>query len=107
MLPVSRNRFLGMSEHGSLTKSEEGGFTDDLFDHICSMLPNFLEHCYVKRNQADSYNEERKMVGDENFDTTFALIQVDFLENYRCMYQDEIQSAQWQQNQVSLFTVAI
>lgn len=36
-----------------------------------------------------------------------ALIQVDFSENYTCVNQDEIQSAHWNQRQVSLFTVAV
>ena len=92
---------------GCLNKVEQEGLTDDLFQHICSMLPRFLEHCYVKRNQAESYNEERNMVGSHDFDPAFALIQVDFSENYTCTYQDEIQSAHWQQKQVSLFTAAI
>ena len=35
------------------------------------------------------------------------MIQVDFSENYTCMFQDEIQSAHWRQDQVSLFTTAI
>ena len=47
------------------------------------------------------------MVGSHDFDPAFALIQVDFSENYTCTYQDEIQSAHWQQKQVSLFTTAI
>jgi hypothetical protein len=34
-------------------------------------------------------------------------LQVDFSENYTCVSQDEIQSAHWNQNQVSLFTVAL
>ena len=38
----------------------------------------------MKRNQAESYNGERKLVGD-NYDPAFALIQVDFSENYTCM----------------------
>ena len=72
---------------GCLNKVEQEGLTDDLFQHICSMLPRFLEHCYVKRNQAESYNEERNMVGSHDFDPAFALIQVDFSENYTCTYQ--------------------
>ena len=83
------------------------GTTDDLFDHICLTLPAFLQHCYVKRNQANSYNKEREGVGRENFDNSLALLQVDFSENYTCMFQDEIQSAHWKQDQVSLFTAAL
>jgi hypothetical protein len=35
------------------------------------------------------------------------MFQVDFSENYTCMFQDEIQSAHWKQDQVSLLTAAI
>ena len=88
---------------GCLNKVEREGLTDDLFQHICFMLPRFLKHCYVKRNQTESYNEERNMVGSHDFGPAFGLIQ----ENYTCTYQDEIQSAHWQQKQVRLFTAAI
>ena len=40
-----------------------------------------------------------------NHDNT--LLQVDFSENYTCVSQDEIQSAHWQQNQITLFTAAL
>ena len=35
------------------------------------------------------------------------MIQGNFSENYSCMFQDEIQSAHWKQDQVSLFTAAL
>jgi hypothetical protein len=47
------------------------GATDGLFNHLCSILPAFLQHCHVKRNQADSYNKERE-AGCEDFDKSFA-----------------------------------
>ena len=97
----------GKDADGKLCKMIKEGTTDDLFDHICLTLPAFLQHCYVKRNQANSYNKEREGVGRENFDNSLALLQVDFSENYTCMFQDEIQSAHWKQDQVSLFTAAL
>ena len=97
----------GKDGDDKLCKMVKEGTTDDLFDHLCSILPEFLQHCHVKRNQADSYNKEREAVGCEEFDKSFALLQVDFSENYTCMFQDEIQSAHWKQDQVSLFTAAL
>ena len=35
------------------------------------------------------------------------MMQIDFSEYYTCMYQDEIQSAHWKEDQLSLFTAAI
>lgn len=36
-----------------------------------------------------------------------AIVHVDFAENYSCTHQDEIQSAHWNQQQITLFTVAV
>lgn len=90
------------AEDSRLIKSVEEGTTDELAEFISSLLPQFLEHCYVKRQQAAFYNEDR----GRNESSAEALIQVDFSENYTCISQDEIQSAHWNQRQVSLFTVA-
>ena len=93
---------------GKLSKVIEEGTTKDLMDHICSMTPKFLEHCFIKRKQADSYNKERDAAGTKHAEPhNDALLQVDFSENYTCLFQDEIQSAHWQQAQVSLFTAAL
>ena len=68
--------------------------------------PQFLEHCYVKRHQAGMYKKQRE-AAETSWSEEAALLQVDFSENCTCRYQDEIQSAHWQQSQVSLFTAAI
>lgn len=87
-----------------LSKVVEEGTTDDLRSYISSILAKFMEHCYIKREQAAAYKLEREAIeGSKNK----ALLQVDFSENYTCQYQDEIQSAHWQQHQVSLFTAAM
>ena len=90
-----------------LCKVLEEGTTNDLQQHILSILPQFLQHCHTKREQATSYNHQREAAVSDAHNTTHALIQVDFSENYTCVAQDEIQSAHWKQHQVSLFTAAI
>lgn len=52
------------------------------------------------------YNAAREKAISKEFDVTEVLIQVDVSENYKCMYQDEIQSAHWDQSQVSIVTAA-
>lgn len=74
----------------------------DVFLSLRSKLPHFLEHVFVKRQQS-AYFEERK----GNLVEGETLVQVDFAENYSCKHQDEIQSAHWNQDQITLFTVAI
>ena len=91
-------------ESGKVCKVMEEGTTQELREYICLILPQFLEHCYIKRQQAAMYQEERKAAESH---LTRALLQVDFSENYTCQHQDEIQSAHWQQSQVSLFTAAV
>lgn len=93
-------------EDGRLMKAVEEGTVEDLLAHICDMIPQFLEHCYIKREQAAAYNKERDEAQSEDYDPEIAVIQVDFSENYTCVWQDEIQSAHWNQSQVTLFTVA-
>ena len=78
------------------------GTINDVFISLRSKLPNFLEHVFVKRKQS-SYFEERK----SNLQVEEAIVQVDFAENYSCKHQDEIQSPHWNQQQITLFTVAV
>ena len=87
---------------GKLVKSLEEGSTDDLRFYIITLIPQFLQHCYTKREQSKVYKQQRA-----NMDPHQALIQVDFSENFTCGHQDKIQSAHWHQNQISLFTAAI
>ena len=93
-------------EDNRLMKAVVEGTTHDLVDYICSLVPQFLEHTYIKRHQASEY-QTCKERATNNTDPEEALIQVDFSENYTCVAQDEIQSAHWNQRQVSLFTVAV
>ncbi|XP_063230878.1 uncharacterized protein LOC134535630 [Bacillus rossius redtenbacheri] len=93
------NWFVWKECDGRLLKVQEDGQLQDLVDHILTIGPPFLEHCYLKRAQSKAYQTERAAVESTPH---VALIQVDFSENYTCTAQDEIQSAQ-----VSLFTAAI
>ena len=94
-------------EHeGRLSKCVEEGTTSELLSYIRSLLPEFLEHCYKKREQAASYNSARAVAERHDSQDT-VLLQVDFAENYTCVSQDEIQSAHWKQQQITLFTVAL
>ena len=90
-----------------LCKVIEGGTVEELKEYICSILPVFLKDCYIKRNQAATYEEMRKAAASESHDQTHALLQIEYFKNYTCSFQDEIQSAHWNQSQVSLFTSAL
>ena len=93
---------------GKLIKVLEEGTTEELYTHICSLIPQFMARCYTKRMQAETYNKERQSAGTQSeFSSNAAFLQMDFSENYTCVSQDEIQSAHWRQTQVSLFTTAL
>ena len=82
-----------------LAKLENKGTIQDLYDHICAMSEKFLAHCRIKRLQ---YELDKELALLENSDV--AVLQMDFAENYACIGEDEVQSAHWNQNQVTLFT---
>lgn len=78
------------------------GTLDDVLSSLESKIPSFLEHVFIKRQQSKYFEEKLTHLDQEE-----AVVQVDFAENYTCKHQDEVQSAHWNQEQVTLFTVAI
>ena len=88
--------------NGRMAKMQEPGTIEDLYNYICSMAPKFMQHTYIKRQQAKKYEEDKELAS--TISSTVAVLQMDFAENYTCTAQDEIQSAHWNQNQVTLFT---
>ncbi|GBO23484.1 hypothetical protein AVEN_155726-1 [Araneus ventricosus] len=90
-----------------LLKVESIGSYSDLHSYVADLVPQFLEHCYIKRKQANSYQNMHRLVLSDEYPRDLCLIQIDFSENYTCVFQDEIQSAHWQQHQVSIFTAAL
>ena len=94
------------TEREWLIKVVEDGTTADLFEHVKTLLPQFLEHCFVKRTQSEQYQIERNHIA-KPLNKAEALMQVDFSKNYTCMLQDEVQGAHWSKKEVSLLTAAI
>ena len=66
------------------------------------MTTKFLPHCHIKHLQAKQYELDKELASTQ--DSKIAVLQMDFAENYMCVAQDEIQSAHWNQSQVTLFT---
>jgi hypothetical protein len=74
-----------------------------LIDELNGRWSSFVTHTYVTRQQRD-YIKNIKLASSL---TTFAVIQVDFAENFTIIVQNEIQSAYWNQKQVTIYTIAI
>ena len=78
------------------------GTVDEAIQSLKDQMPYFLQHVYVKRQQSAFFDEKKA-----NLTQNEALVQVDFAENYTCKHQDEVQSAHWHQQKITLFTVAV
>lgn len=99
---VQAKKGKSMKRVNKIQKVLKEGTVDDLLEDLEVQLPSFLEHVFVKRQQARIFKEKIEHLTEEE-----AVVQVDFAENFSCKYLGEIQSAHWSQDQVTLFTVAI
>ena len=88
--------------NGRIVKNTKTGQIEDMYQYLCNIVPPFLTHCFIKRKQAESYEKDKAYSLSEQSDTF--MLQVDFVENYTCLAQDEVQSAHWKQSQITLFT---
>ena len=88
--------------NGRIIKNQKSGTVGSLHSYLCTIFPNFFIHSFLKRKQAKSYEEDKQKALMKNSNTV--MVQVDFAENYTCAAQDDIQSANWKQNQITLFT---
>lgn len=88
-------------------KKEKDGKISALIAHVDALSPHFLKHSYIKREQSDVFNlYDLPRASDTEF-ALEALIQVDFAENFVCEQQDEVQTAHWNQLQLTLFTTGL
>ena len=52
-------------QDNKLCKAVEEGTTQDLFNHISSLVPQSLRHCFIKRMQAEYYQKQREAITSE------------------------------------------
>lgn len=83
---------------------EENGTLEDLAKYIVGISDHFFKHHHINEEQLKSY---RLSVAAVKNDKKTAVIQIDFAENYKCVFQDEGGNAHWNQSQVSIFTAAM
>ena len=85
-------------------KNRFDGTTATCADVLTTQLPNFLQHTLIKRHQSQFFKHEIESVKSKS---QKVVIQVDFAENYATKNQNEVQSAYWSYNQVTLYTVCL
>lgn len=93
--PVSLKQWTKNDETQRLQQFVQRGPLENLLAHFKKILPEFLKHSYIKRNQAESFEKDNEEVKRSN--GKVATLQVDFAESYTCEAQDEVQSAHWNQ----------
>ena len=72
---------------------------NDIFDDLKNQMNDFLVHRYIKRKQQDHFT---KLI--EECDGSSTVFQVDLSENAYTVNQNEIQSAHWSHQYVTIFT---
>lgn len=76
------------------------GTLNDLMNYFISIYPKFLKHSLIKREQWKAFVADHKDLDlEKNFH--LAILHLDFAENFKCVSQDEIQAAHYNQRQVS------
>jgi len=70
----------------------------ELLERVTMEMQNFQEHVRVKRIQEAEFENDKKAA---------RVLQIDFAMAYQCEYQDEVQSALWSRQSVTLFTAAV
>lgn len=91
----------------SSRKKTENGKLGVLIAHLAAISSHFLKHSFIKREQAETFNSyDRPRALNQEFSLE-AVLQIDFAENFVCVNQNEVQTAHWNQRQLTLFTSAL
>jgi hypothetical protein len=73
-----------------------------VFQEFKDQVPSFARHHFIKQRSAAYSQNLKALASPKNI-----VLQIDFAENFTCKFQDEIQSAHWRQNQITVFTACI
>ena len=73
---------------------------DDLHDSLCTQLPAFITHYYIKQKPGEAYQQNLKEAKETD---SVGVLQVDFSENFSTFWQDEVQSAHWNKKKITIF----
>jgi hypothetical protein len=89
-------------ENGYYVRGEFPMALEEAVKMFQESMPNFIIHHVTKKNQAALYK-----IHHENIEDDEMVIHFDFAENFSCSAQDQIQSAYYGQQMVSIFTVVM
>ena len=92
-------------EDGQTEKNKKKGTFENMFPTLQNLLTKFLLNYFIKKLQMEAYNACQLTATEADSNT--AMVQMDFSENFSCVYQDEVSSAHWKTTSVTLYTVMI
>jgi hypothetical protein len=81
----------------TLTKTAE-----EFVESFCENLLEFKKHSFIAKKQPKHYNFVKKNVKENE-----AVVSLDFAENYGFVIQGEAQSFHWNNDQATIFTIAV
>lgn len=93
------------TQYCNIEKVKKDGSIMKLLNELYDIIPEFLDHEFVKMNQASSSSLQIKKALES--DTDRAVLGCDFAENFKCPQQNATQSANYGQSPITLFTVAL
>ena len=88
-----------------IVKQPKEGTIAEALDDLNKQLPKSLLHSFIKDQQSNAYTTSKSSVTD--IEIKECILQMDFSENYACVWQDEVQAAHWYKKQVTICTVMV
>lgn len=76
------------------------GSVQDFINELCAEVEKLAKHLFVAKWQYKQFTQLKKQVP-----RNWLVMVADFAENYRCIHQDEIQSAYYQYQQVTIHPI--
>jgi hypothetical protein len=102
---TKKNRQEQDNIHIQIKKENVTAKLDDLLKRFYALIPSFVWHSHVLKNQQLAYQNCKQSTEDP--ESNNAMIHVDFAENFKAFDQDQPQAAHFSQAQISIFTTAI
>ena len=93
---------VGKGKQKRIEKKCHVGTVAEAVNSIKEKLPEFLIHVYTKREQSSFFQYKLMSIPPQH-----AVIQIDFSENCALQHQGEMQSAHWNQSQLTLFSLCL
>ena len=76
--------------------------TEEYVESFCENLLVLKKHSFIAKKQSEHYNFVKKNVKENE-----AVVSLDFVENYGFVIQDEAQSFHWNNDQATIFPIAV